>query len=169
MGGPGSGPRSDAVLRARVAELRARGLGLREIGRRLGLHPEQVRSCLRVTARASSPAAPCPRCGGVAIPAGAGLREDPGPCPACLAKQPRVRFGDVLRAHRLAAGLTRAALSRRAGVDHTLLLAYEQDGMQATWPILVSLVRVLGAGLVTPKGKPEGRASPRRRAKGGSR
>jgi transcriptional regulator with XRE-family HTH domain len=94
----------------------------------------------------------------VAVPADAGLREDPGPCPACVARQPRVRFGEVLRAYRLAAGLTHAELSRRAGVDHALLLAYERDRMQATWPILVNLVRVLGTGLVSVEGRPEGRA-----------
>jgi hypothetical protein len=49
---------------------------------------------------------------GVAVPAGAGLREDPEPCPACVAELPRVRSGE---AQRLAAGLSTADLARRAG------------------------------------------------------
>jgi hypothetical protein len=42
MGGPGSGQRPDPWRRRRVAELRARGLTLPEIGRPLGLSKQLV-------------------------------------------------------------------------------------------------------------------------------
>ena len=54
MGGPGSGPRPDAWRRRRVAELRARGLTLPEIGRRFGLSKQLVHYYVRL---AGGPAA----------------------------------------------------------------------------------------------------------------
>jgi hypothetical protein len=48
MGGPGSGPRPDPWRRRRVAELRARGLTLAEIGQRLGLSRQLVHYYLRL-------------------------------------------------------------------------------------------------------------------------
>ena len=48
MGGPGSGPRPDPWRRRRVAELRARGLTLPEIGRRLGLSKQLVHYHVRL-------------------------------------------------------------------------------------------------------------------------
>ena len=62
MGGPGSGPRPDPWRRRRVAELRARGLTLPEIGRRFGLSKQLVHYYVRLAGappagwRAAAPA-----------------------------------------------------------------------------------------------------------------
>src|SRR5262249_56627974 len=94
------------------------------------------------------PAFPCPEGGGVAIPAGADLREQPDACPSCVAKRPRLAFRELLRAQRLAAGLSKAELARRAGVNVRTVDNYER-GSQPLWHVLVRLVRVLGPALVT--------------------
>jgi hypothetical protein len=48
MGGPGSGRRANPRRRRRVVELRAAGLTLAEIGRRVGMTREGVRQTLAV-------------------------------------------------------------------------------------------------------------------------
>jgi transcriptional regulator with XRE-family HTH domain len=168
MGGPGSGARPDAARRRQVGELRRQGLTLAEIGRRLGLSRQLVHHYLKPPA--ASPAVPCPECGGVAIPAGADLREQPDACPSCVAKRPRLAFRDLLRAQRLAAGLSKAELARRAGVNVRTVDNYERggpgsSGSQPLWHVLVRLVRVLGPALVTVAGEAEG---PGQAAKGGT-
>ena len=152
MGGPGSGARANAAMRRQVAELRRQGLTLAEIGRRLRLSRQLVHHYLKPPA--VSPARPCPECGGVAILTGAYVREEPGPCPWCVAGRPRLAFRDLLRAHRQAAGLSRAELARRAGVNAKTLNNYE-CGSQPLWHVLVRLVRVLGPALVTVTGEAE--------------
>jgi transcriptional regulator with XRE-family HTH domain len=163
MGGPGSGARPDATRRRQVAELRRQGLTLAEIGRRLGLSRQLVHHYLKPPA--VSPAVPCPECGGVAVPAGADLREEPDACPSCVARRPRLTFRELLRAQRLAAGLSKAELARRAGVNVRTVDNYER-GSQPLWHVLVRLVRVLGPALVTVEGEAEG---PGQAAKGRTR
>jgi hypothetical protein len=65
-------------------------------------------------------------------------------CLTCLAKRPEATFGQRLKAHRLAAGLTLTALERRSGVDLSLISAYECDRSQPKWHTLAKLIRVLG-------------------------
>jgi DNA-binding XRE family transcriptional regulator len=106
---------------------------------------------LRAAVRPPAPAVPCRRCGAVVIPAGADVRgEGSLLCAACAWRKPGLRFGDVLKAHRLAAGLTQMELARRAGVEASTLYTYEAGRARPGWDTLVKLVAVLGAGLVCP-------------------
>jgi transcriptional regulator with XRE-family HTH domain len=65
-------------------------------------------------------------------------------CLACLAKRPQATFGQRLKAHRLAAGLTLTGLEQRSGVDLSLISAYECDRSEPKWQTLAKLSRVLG-------------------------
>ena len=74
-------------------------------------------------------------------------------CLDCLARHPEATFGQRLKAHRLAAGLTLGELSRRTGIPLMQLSKYERGAAYATWPSLVKLLRVFGVGLVDVWGK----------------
>ena len=65
-------------------------------------------------------------------------------CLACLAKRLQATFGQRLKAHRLAAGLTLTALERRSGVDLSSISAYECERSQPKWETLAKLIRILG-------------------------
>jgi hypothetical protein len=79
MGGKNSGRRPDLGRRRQAAELRAQGLSLAEVGRRLGVTKQAADQLLRPPRRTSA----CPSCGKPA------LRDQPAPrCPACLAADP---------------------------------------------------------------------------------
>jgi transcriptional regulator with XRE-family HTH domain len=151
MGNANSGRRPDLRRRRQIAEWRAQGLSYGQIGRRLGISRQCVGENLRAAVRPPAPAVPCRRCGAVIIPAGAEVRgEGSLLCAACAWRKPGVRFGDVLKAHRLAAGLTQLELARQAGVELRTLYNYEAGRARPGWDTLVKLVRVLGAGLVCP-------------------
>jgi transcriptional regulator with XRE-family HTH domain len=91
----------------------------------------------------------CRECGrAVASPPGRGRPNGPAYCLACLARHPEAGFGERLRAHRLAAGLTLEALAGRVGGYRKSLSAYERGRKVPRWRALVKLVRVLGVGLV---------------------
>jgi hypothetical protein len=127
-------------------------LSVADIARRLGLTPQGVRHHLRPEARPVVPAVLCRRCGTVARPAGSPLRErGPDLCPACLARQPGVPFGAVLRAYRLALGCTRGQLARRCGVDVKTLRTWEDaaGGARPRRDTLAKLAGVLGPELVS--------------------
>jgi hypothetical protein len=64
MGGPGSGRRANPQRRRRAVELRARGLTLAEIGRRLGMTPEGVRLALAACGLPAGRAAVAVSCAG---------------------------------------------------------------------------------------------------------
>jgi transcriptional regulator with XRE-family HTH domain len=115
----------DPLRRRRVAELRARGLTLAEIARRLGITKQAVHQCLTRPPRSQQPGVTCRGCGGVAVPAGARVRErGEGLCPACLRRR-GAAFGRLLRACRLAAGMNKAELARRSGLLPARLADYE--------------------------------------------
>jgi transcriptional regulator with XRE-family HTH domain len=97
---------------------------------------------------------PCRDCGGVILTGPAQLRRNgPALCLRCLADRPDATFGQRLKAHRLAAGLTLKELARRADLRYQNLSAYER-GVEPNWRALVRLVNVLGTDLVTlgPRG-----------------
>jgi hypothetical protein len=71
-------------------------------------------------------------------------------CLPCLGKRPEATFSQRLRALRLAAGLSRGAVARRAGVSWFSVERYELGGRQPRRPQLARLVRVLGPELIPP-------------------
>jgi DNA-binding transcriptional regulator YiaG len=70
-------------------------------------------------------------------------------CLACLEKRPDVPFGRRLKACRLARGLTSDRLAQLAGVPAPTLRAWERGASWPRWERLATLIRVLGAELVT--------------------
>jgi DNA-binding XRE family transcriptional regulator len=138
----------DPGRRRLVAELRARGLSLAKIARRLGITKQAVHQCLTRPLRSEQPGATCRGCGGVAVAAGARLRErGEGLCPACLRRR-GAAFGRVLRACRLAAGMNKAELARHSGLRPTLLAAYEAGRHRPRPATLARLADVLGSELL---------------------
>lgn len=102
-----------------MARLREEGLTLAEIGRRLGVTRQCVEYSLKVMARGRE-RPPSFTCAGCAeeVPSAAAAPSDSGSalCLPCLAKRPGAAFAERLKAYRLAAGLTRPELARRAGL-----------------------------------------------------
>jgi transcriptional regulator with XRE-family HTH domain len=151
MGGAHGGRRPDLGRRREVSRLRAEGLSVPEIALRLGISRQGVHYHLRAQARARVPPPPvlCRRCGAVALAADCRLRErGPDLCPECVARQPGVPFGVVLRAYRLAAGYTRAQLARLSGVAARTICSCEDAGRgRPRRDTLAKLAGVLGSGL----------------------
>jgi transcriptional regulator with XRE-family HTH domain len=165
MGGPNSGRRPDLGRRQRILRLRARGLTLAEIGRRLGI----TRQAVQVTLKGSGLNRPrrgtvfCKACGDSVLTGGYRI-ESNGPvlCRACLAERPETPFGQRLRSLRLAAGLTQASLAERAGVGVSSVRDYERGRDEPRWRSLMKLLRVLGFDLLEPSARDAVRRSRRR-------
>jgi transcriptional regulator with XRE-family HTH domain len=158
MGGPGSGRRPKPDRRRQILRLRAAGLSLGQIARRLGVTKQLVHQNLMAAGAAGPVAVQCRACGAEFAP----VRHTPGSdraalCLACLAKWPGVPFGERLTSYRLAAGLTQAELARRAGLATSTVSGYERVGGVPREATLARLTRVLGPGLAATG--PEGRAS----------
>jgi transcriptional regulator with XRE-family HTH domain len=134
-----------------VEELRAAGLSLPEIGRRLGCTHQAVASVLRNirTTRERVRSVACAGCGEPIISAGC-LPSDRGKalCLPCLGQRPETPFGRRLLAFRLAAGWTRAELAARTGIDPTTIHKSEVRGFTPRWHRVVRLIQVLGVQLV---------------------
>jgi transcriptional regulator with XRE-family HTH domain len=145
-----SGRKPDPARRAKIARLRARGLTLSEIGRRLGVTRQCVQVTVRAMERKPTYSVTCTRCGAKIVSDGA-LPSDAGSalCLACLARQPEANFAERLKAFRLAAGLTKRELADRSGLGYEMLRHYERGTREPRWPQMVLLVRVLGPALVT--------------------
>jgi transcriptional regulator with XRE-family HTH domain len=134
----------------KAAELRARGLSLPEIARRLGITHQAVAHILRRSGpTAALPAVCCASCRAtVAQPTearGSGLAY----CRPCLSVRPDLPLPDRLRSLRLAAGLTRRALSARTGVSAPVIGGMER-GTRANpnWSNIRPLIAALGIDLV---------------------
>jgi transcriptional regulator with XRE-family HTH domain len=145
-----SGRKPDAKRRAEIARLRAKGLSLAEIGRRLGVSRQSVQVTLRAMARPAVRTVACSACGAAVVSEGA-LPSDAKAalCLRCLGRRPGTPFGQRLKACRLAAGLTKADLARRAGFRPQMLRHYETGLREPRWTQLARLVAVLGPALVT--------------------
>jgi len=146
-----SGRKPNVRRRAQIVRLRARGLSLAEIGRRLGISKQGVYEALvllRQPARQRSVA--CAHCG-APIPSPGAIASDAGQalCLPCLGSRPEVPFGARLKAFRLAAGLMKAELADRVGVSPMTIHYYETGAREPRWSQMAPLVRVLGPGLVT--------------------
>ena len=126
-----------------MATLRARGLSCAEVGRRLGVTKQAVQLALRKLAEPPR-SVPCARCGRPIVSAGV-LTADVGNalCLPCLAQTPGATFAQRLRALRLAAGLTRVELERRAGLKRGTAGRYENRGHTPGAEALARLARVL--------------------------
>jgi DNA-binding XRE family transcriptional regulator len=70
-------------------------------------------------------------------------------CLKCLKKEDKPPFGRRLRAYRVAKGLTPADLARKIGRGPSLINALENGTSKPTWDTLLTLVEVLGQGLVS--------------------
>jgi transcriptional regulator with XRE-family HTH domain len=156
MGGPNSGRRPDEGRRRQILELRAQGLTLAEIGRRLGISRQAVQGALKGSG-VSLPrrgTVSCQACGGEVLK-GEYRIECNGPvlCRACLAERPRTPFGQRLRSLRLAAGLTQTALARRAGLCVGSVRDYERGRDEPRWANLMKLLHVLGFDLLADSGR----------------
>jgi transcriptional regulator with XRE-family HTH domain len=146
-------------------DLRAQGLTLAEIGRRLGVSRQAVQGTLKDTGLN------LPRRGRVHCRAccreilnGEYRIECNGPalCRTCLAAHPETPFGQRLRSLRLAAGLTQAALAEQAGMAIGSVRDYESGRDEPRWGSLVKLLAVLGRGLLGNSGR-KAAHPPRRR------
>jgi transcriptional regulator with XRE-family HTH domain len=157
----------DVGRRRQAAELRARGLSLAEVGRRLGISKQAAHQLLRGAGAPGPGPVRCAACGAaVGRPALRTRRTPPALCPACLAKRPGAPFGLRLLAHRLAAGLSRSELEERAGVARKLIARYEGGGVRPRAETLARLAGVLGSGLFAAgggrgeRGRPGGAPQP---------
>src|ERR1700757_703859 len=110
-----SGRKPDVGRRAEIARLRAGGLTLAEIGRRLGMSKQGVSAAL-AKARRPLPhrCVACRDCDAPIVSAGL-LPGDEGSavCLECLGSGREVPFGARLKAFRLAAGLLKTELAGR--------------------------------------------------------
>jgi transcriptional regulator with XRE-family HTH domain len=148
-----SGRKPDTQRRATIARLRARGLTMAEIGRRLGVTRQAVYHALAKQHRGDrrdERAVPCAACA-VAIASAGALASDAGQalCLRCLASRPDAPLGTRLKAFRLAAGLTKAELAKQVGLTGMAIHLYEANTREPRWRQLMPLLRVLGPGLVT--------------------
>jgi DNA-binding XRE family transcriptional regulator len=144
----GSGPKPDLQRRRQAARLRAGGLSLRLVGQALGISKQGAAHLLRPPARRSRLRGfACAGCRAWVESAGFhGRNADGALCRRCLARR-AAPLGVRLRSLRLAAGLTRADLARRAGVDDTTVSACER-GPRRPWARTVQrLAEALGVPL----------------------
>lgn len=158
MGGQGSGRKQYLKTLRLAVKLRAEGLTLQEIGRRVGVSRQWVERLLAAHGDPHGKLATikCRECGAVI-----GRIRRPGQgdrqarCLVCLAKHPKTTFGERLQGLRLAAGLSKQDLAKRIGMTGTSIWGYEGGTCRPSSPALAKLVKVLGAGLVNTEAKGE--------------
>ena len=138
------GPKPDRKRWNQIARLRAEGLGLAEIGRRLGVRRQTVHWTLCAIRKARGRSVPCAGCGAAVASAGA-LPGDAGKalCLGCLARRPGAATWQRLKAFRLAAGLLQKELARKAGVRDEMVRRYEQGHYRPRTAALARLARAL--------------------------
>ena len=143
MRGKGSGRRSDPAKRAEARALRARGLA--QVAEALGITRQGAHYLLvgRKPRRSRVPLH-CPRCG--AALGAVGLPGEEGLCLPCLQRPGLVGVGDRLRAHRLAAGLSRAQLGRKADLAEATVGQLEHGENVPRPETLRKLAEALGVG-----------------------
>jgi transcriptional regulator with XRE-family HTH domain len=132
-----------------MLKLRRSGLSLAQIGERLGVSRQRVQFVLKLTGNIRVVPIHCRECRKEITQLRTVANHNRALwCLACLAKHPKATFGQRLKAHRLAAGLTLAALGQRTGIAKSLIGSYECDRSEPRWRTLAKLIRVLGIGLV---------------------
>jgi transcriptional regulator with XRE-family HTH domain len=148
MGGPGSGRKADNRRHGEALDLAARGWSLGQIGERLGLSREWVRQILHDAGHTSGRLTlRCQQCGEPIVKGRLAVSNRPALCLACLAGNAPAGFPERLKAHRLAAGLSRRQLAHLAGRHRETIAAYEQGKRR---PKLDSVRNLAGALGVTP-------------------
>jgi transcriptional regulator with XRE-family HTH domain len=145
------GRRPNLERHRQAAELRARGLTLVEVGRRMGCTRQAIHQLLGHRAgRPYQPrpprTVPCAACGADLGPAPTTRDYAPALCLPCLARRPRATLGQRLRAHRLARGLSREALCRRAGLGLSAVASLERGAHRPQPGTLRKLAAALGVG-----------------------
>jgi transcriptional regulator with XRE-family HTH domain len=127
MAGKVKGGRPPDERRRRLAAgLRASGLSLAEVGRELGISKQAVHQLLRAALAIDLGYVRCASCGAAVAPLALRPRKPlPVLCPVCLKERPDTTAGQRLLSRRPAAGLSRPALAKRAGVDPGLIGQYE--------------------------------------------
>lgn len=134
--------------RARMVRLRAQGLTLQEIGKRLGISRQRVHVLLKEEA-ATAPGITCRKCGREIAPwPGASRNLGQVYCLDCLPAS--ASFGQRLRAYRVAAKLTQAELASRIGVPPGMICYWERDQRRPMRRNVAALTAILGAGLQRP-------------------
>jgi transcriptional regulator with XRE-family HTH domain len=145
-----SGRKRDPKRIAEMARLRALGLTLAEIGRRLGVSRQRVHETLANRLRPPPPrCVPCAGCGAPIASPGV-LPSDAGRalCLCCLASRLDAPFGVRLKSLRLATGLMKAELARRAGAALHQLGRYEDGRRVPRRRVQERLAHVLGLALL---------------------
>jgi transcriptional regulator with XRE-family HTH domain len=153
MGGRGSGNHKPDRKR-QAAVLRAKGLSLTEIGRRLGCSKQAVDGLLRRAQGARAPEhVTCRACGAVLCAARQGMWSTRyALCLACL--PPDAGFGQRLLAFRLARGLTCEELAHRLGERLATVRRWEYRRLRdfrLRWSQWVRLMHLFGPGFVPPE------------------
>jgi transcriptional regulator with XRE-family HTH domain len=163
----GRGRKPNLERRHQAAALRERGWTLAVIGQHLGVSGSMVAYLLQA-GRSAGKASPlarrmvvCCACGG-AIHAGSVLGRDEGApdCVACATRRPGATLGHRLQALRLAAGLSRGDLSRRARVGSSRIGDYEHGRKKPHLSTTARLARALGVSLgALERGRPRPEAT----------
>jgi transcriptional regulator with XRE-family HTH domain len=140
------GRKRDVARLQWIGELRARGWSFARIARKAGVSPQAIHHAVGASSRRQY-IARCRLCRKPFPTAGALQGDDLAvSCPRCLAVN--APFVERIRSYRLAAGLTRAELARRAGIGPTLVRQYERGIANPRLDKLTLLIEVLGIGLV---------------------
>jgi transcriptional regulator with XRE-family HTH domain len=127
------------------ATSRTQGMTVKDIGAQLGISHQAVCQLLRgCDGTVPSFRLRCRTCR-KAITSGHGSLRRNGSvlCLRCLTRQADSLFSECLRAHRLAAGLTRAGLAAKAGLSPAVIGNYERNITMPTYRSLVKLARAL--------------------------
>jgi transcriptional regulator with XRE-family HTH domain len=133
----------------KMLRLRAKGLTFREIAEQLGVSHQLVQHVLKLSGNSRLVPICCRECkAAIAQMRTAYDKNIPAWCLECLAKHPEAAFGQRLKAHRLASGMTRGELAKKAGAGKASVIEYELGNKLPTLENLTKLIRVLGAGLV---------------------
>jgi transcriptional regulator with XRE-family HTH domain len=137
--------------RLRLAlQLRSEGLTLEEIGGRLGCSRQAVWALLGNYGREPVPYGliRCCHCNREVVRGTRTLRNNgPVSCLACLERRRVIRFGERLKAFRVAAGLGQRQLSERTGLSSQTFIELERTAQGPAWATLVKLMGVLGGDL----------------------
>jgi Rrf2 family protein len=160
-----SGQPRNLELHRRIATLRAAGLSLGEIGRELGVSRQAVHSALTTKRQVPDRSCACAGCGAVIV-SDALLPRERGHafCVTCVDTDPAATFGQRLKAHRLAAGLTILELAQRSKVFPGCIPTCERgaiDPLDKTRARLAAALGVTAERLGLRAGPVEGGRGPR--------